>query len=173
MSSIIKVDTIQTAAGGTPTAADLGLNVTGAVLQVVEATQSTTTNVDGTTSYTDSGLSGSITPSSASNKIIIITAQSGYLQRHSNDGIDAFCRLYRTTDSTELTTLYKQGRAGLGYSSQLYFPMQYSFAYIDSPNTTSEVSYKTQGKMASGYTSSSARIGFVSTGKMILMEIAG
>ena len=33
MTSIIKVDQIQTAAGGTPTAGDLGLNVTGSVLQ--------------------------------------------------------------------------------------------------------------------------------------------
>jgi len=32
MSSIIKVDTIQTAAGGTPTAADLGLNTTGTIV---------------------------------------------------------------------------------------------------------------------------------------------
>ena len=36
MSSILKVDTIQTAAGGTPTAADLGLNVSGSVLQLTE-----------------------------------------------------------------------------------------------------------------------------------------
>jgi len=37
MSSIIKVDTIQNAAGGTPTAGDLGLNITGSVIQVTQA----------------------------------------------------------------------------------------------------------------------------------------
>jgi hypothetical protein len=41
MTSIIKVDTLQTAAGGVPTAADLGLNVTGSVLQVHYAKLST------------------------------------------------------------------------------------------------------------------------------------
>ena len=35
MTSVIKVDQIQNAAGGTPTAGDLGLNVSGSVLQVV------------------------------------------------------------------------------------------------------------------------------------------
>ena len=36
MTSIIKVDQIQTAAGSTPTAADLGVNISGSLLQVVE-----------------------------------------------------------------------------------------------------------------------------------------
>ena len=34
MTSILKVSTIQNTAGGAPTAADLGLNITGSVLQV-------------------------------------------------------------------------------------------------------------------------------------------
>jgi len=36
MTSIIKVDQIQNAAGGVPTAGDLGINTTGTVLQVVQ-----------------------------------------------------------------------------------------------------------------------------------------
>jgi hypothetical protein len=36
MTSIIKVDTIQTAAGGTPTAASLGISGVGKIGQVVE-----------------------------------------------------------------------------------------------------------------------------------------
>ncbi len=42
MTSIIKVDQIQTLAGTAPTAADLGINVTGSVLQVVQATPAPT-----------------------------------------------------------------------------------------------------------------------------------
>ena len=38
MTSILKVDTIQTAAGGTPTAADLGLNVSGSIVQTQHVT---------------------------------------------------------------------------------------------------------------------------------------
>lgn len=37
MTSIIKVDTLQKANGATPTAADLGINTTGTVLQVVQS----------------------------------------------------------------------------------------------------------------------------------------
>ena len=40
MTSIIKVDTLQKANGATPTAADLGINTTGTVLQVVSGSTS-------------------------------------------------------------------------------------------------------------------------------------
>ena len=48
MTSIIKVDQIQNVAGGTPTAADIGLNVSGSVLQI----QNTSTLLSGTISST-------------------------------------------------------------------------------------------------------------------------
>ena len=49
MTSIIKVDTLQKANGATPTAADLGINVTGTVLQVVEGSSSTNTQMNSAT----------------------------------------------------------------------------------------------------------------------------
>ena len=56
MTSIIKVDQIQTAAGGVPTAGDLGLNVTGSVLQrqFVEPLKATETGHFGSTRYVPS-----------------------------------------------------------------------------------------------------------------------
>ena len=45
MTSIIKVDQIQLANGSTPTAADLGINTTGSVLQVLSATKTNTQNI--------------------------------------------------------------------------------------------------------------------------------
>ena len=75
MSSIIKVDQIQTAAGGVPTAADLGLNVSGTVLQVVR--HSLTSNIaTASTSYVPTGHSVSITPK-ASNSIILVEFKGG------------------------------------------------------------------------------------------------
>lgn len=44
MTSILKVDTLQTAAGGVPTAGDLGLNVTGAVIATHEFVSPTTSD---------------------------------------------------------------------------------------------------------------------------------
>ena len=71
MTSIIKVDTLQKANGGTPTAADLGINTTGNVLQVVH-NQSTAayTSGGGDTSFSNV-LAKSITPTSTSSKIKI------------------------------------------------------------------------------------------------------
>ncbi len=56
MTSIIKVDQIQNAAGETPTAADLGLNVSGSVLQrqFVEPLKYNETGHYGTSRYTPS-----------------------------------------------------------------------------------------------------------------------
>jgi len=71
MSSIIKVDTIQNAAGGVPTAGDLGLNITGTVLQVVSATKTDTATTSSETFGEISGLSVSITPTSTTSKVLV------------------------------------------------------------------------------------------------------
>jgi hypothetical protein len=70
MTSIIKVDTIQTSAGGTPTASSLGIGGTGKIGQVVSSTTSTSQYFNYITSYADIGLSVSITPTSTSSKIL-------------------------------------------------------------------------------------------------------
>lgn len=71
MASIIKVDQIQTAAGGTPTAADLGLNTSGSVLQVAVVKSNTSTSSSTAQSYLDIGLSIDFTPKSSSSLILI------------------------------------------------------------------------------------------------------
>ena len=48
MTSIIKVDQIQTASGATPTADDLGINVSGSLLQVVEYHTTSAFTINGT-----------------------------------------------------------------------------------------------------------------------------
>ena len=72
MSSVIKVDQIQLADGSTPTAADLGLNTTGSVLQVVQAVQDGKTSTNASSFANISGLAASITPSSSASKILIV-----------------------------------------------------------------------------------------------------
>ena len=174
MASIIKVDQIQTAAGGTPTAADLGLNVTGAVLQVVKGTATTQTNITAS-SFADTGLSASITPSSTSSKILILTDQTGWARRYSNDGWELYFRVLRD-GATTLKENYNFARAGLGYASEYYSTYAFPSNILDEPNTTSSVEYKTQARLGSGYTGSSAAAGFQPVNYdtfMILIEIAG
>ena len=65
MSSILKVDSIQTTAGNTI------VNSTGSILQVAQATK-TDTFTTTSTSFTDiTGMTVNITPSSASNKVLV------------------------------------------------------------------------------------------------------
>ena len=110
MTSIIKVDQIQTAAGGVPTAADLGLNVSGSVLQSV------------TTEVT----------SSASNTTITTTSLAAA-------ALDAGLITVKDAASTLLVTLYI-GRSliyatgGVGYS--LYYSNNNS-SYTPIPNSNS------------------------------------
>ena len=69
MTSIIKVDTLQKANGGTPTAADLGINTSGTVLQVVN--EYSTNQVSSTTLSRITLNSLSVTPVATGSKFLI------------------------------------------------------------------------------------------------------
>lgn len=72
MTSIIKVDQIQNAAGGVPTAGDLGLNTTGTVLQAVRNGNLNSGHISTTsTSFTASGIYVDITPKKIGSTILV------------------------------------------------------------------------------------------------------
>ena len=92
--SEIRVDAIKTRAGAVPTANDLGLNVTGTVLQVVSAeddTGSTTTS----TSFQSTSVTASITPSSTSSKILIVCQVNLRLDTGTGDGAHMEAQIQR------------------------------------------------------------------------------
>jgi len=81
MTSIIKVDQIQTLAGAAPTAADLGINVTGSVLQVVSyltATQGA--QPLSTSDQLIHSITKGITPLGANSKFLVTVRWFGELQ---------------------------------------------------------------------------------------------
>ena len=129
-----------------------GLNVetgnlpAGSILQVVTA--STSTEVANTTAtMTDTGLSVNITPSSATNKILVFVSQPYRTARNSTS---AYGSIILLRDSTQLTSIPKSSGGGflLGYNSTGPTTTDtrgvYSVTYLDSPTTTSQVTYKTQ-----------------------------
>ena len=73
MTSILKVSTIQNTAGTAPTAADLGLNVTGSVLQVKSVTKTDTFSLSNSTFADVTGLSVTSTPKASTDKILVLT----------------------------------------------------------------------------------------------------
>ena len=125
---------------GAITSAKLGSGVGGKILQVVSTTK-TDVFVTTSTSFTDvTGLSVSITPSSTSNKILVLssivwghdaTASGGHLQL--NRGASAL-----STYNLNFSGSYTNNRS------------MASFNYLDSPSSTSAQTYKIQVKADSG-----------------------
>lgn len=112
----------------------------GKVLQVVAATYSTTqTTTSGT--YADSSLTATITPSSASSKVLVMVDTNGILGTGSTNARGGLRLLRGATVLSYISTglAYFQGGGG---SSNGGFGA--SIAYLDTPSTTSATTYKTQ-----------------------------
>lgn len=110
----------------------------GKVLQVVQG--SSTTQVSHTGSYADTGLSASITPSSTSNKILVQVSQHFRIERYGGA-----LRILR--DSTSIfEALNDQDYQLYGDPGSAINYRDYAcLNYLDSPSSTSAITYKTQG----------------------------
>lgn len=119
----------------------------GKVLQVVQATYSTATTI-AATSFTDTGLSVTITPSSSTSKILIIGSQSLFLQRN-NKSIGGGLQLVR--GSTSIMDQTGSGSGGVFIEgtglTDAYLGSVNPINYLDSPATTSATTYKVQAKV--------------------------
>ena len=119
---------------GAVTTSDLPV---GTVLQVVQGTYSTqTSSASGT--YVDTGLSATITPSSASNKILVIVQQTGCGKQTS----DITLQLQLVRAATALFEFESSG--GYTGSGANNYIGTCGCSYLDSPATASPVTYKTQ-----------------------------
>ena len=118
------------------TDSDLSSVTTGKIIQIVNADYAGQT-VTSSSSFQDTGLSASITPTSASNKILVEVHQTGLEKRSSDTVIDV--SLFR--DSSEIQSFLIDG----GWTADSN-PIRFGGAGVtklDSPNTTSSVTYKT------------------------------
>lgn len=143
----------------------------GKVLQVVQVTYSTATT-NSTTTYADTGLSASITPSSATSKILVMATQAFEYQQ-GQDAAGGFLKILRgSTGIYEITGL----RSNIGGASLVLLGGLYTMNYLDSPATTSATTYKTQMRLEStggSFKSVTAQYSDYgnATSTMILMEI--
>jgi len=116
---------------------------TGSVLQVVQGTTSTTVS-NSTSTFADTGLTASITPSSATSNILVFISHST-ISKASGAGAqannDMGIQLLRgaTSISRFGRSLLFQGTLGVLYGAS-------SHCHLDSPATTSSTTYKTQFK---------------------------
>ena len=137
----------------------------GTVLQVVNATDSTQLSTS-STSYVDTGLSASITPTSSTSKILIFIEQTGVGKNAGGSGFRVALNILR--DSTQLI----QFELGAGYTASSVVNVFGSSGanYLDSPASTSSITYKTQIKGFDGGTVYANYDNCTST--ITLMEIA-
>lgn len=152
---------------GTIASADLATGVGGKVLQVVTATDATSRSTSSTSFVTASNtLSVSITPSSTANKIFIIA--STVLSSNSSDGGPQLT-IYR--NSTNLA-----GTAGFSgnYFTSAYLYTPTTASYLDSPSTTSSITYQVYVKAGIGtLTLNNLAYGGSGTATITAFEIAG
>lgn len=116
----------------------------GKVLQVVQASTTSTTVIT-TTTYTDTGLSVSITPSSTSSKVLIIANQQALITRSSSE-VNATGRLLRgaTAILTNGSDSFLKTEAQTGGAVTTSISGLHTMIYLDEPATTSSTTYKMQ-----------------------------
>ena len=147
-------------------------NLTGCcrVLQIVEGTTTTDANT-ASTDYADTNLTAAITPASTDNKILVIVTQNGVVAYDvggggpSATGMDL--KLLR--DATDIGLIVGDGANAYDNEGS----RTAAFVELDSPSSTSALTYKTQYRVASGGDSDSrARVQVNSSeSKIILIEI--
>jgi len=129
------------------------------ILQVVYG--STTAQIENaTTSYVDTGVTATITPTLSSSKVLILTNTAIYA---ADSGSTVFVRLLRTSTEIALSIQNDDTSANMHQTS--------SILILDSPATTSATTYKTQFK-----NNLSSKTSFVSNSSalssIVLMEVS-
>jgi hypothetical protein len=147
-------DTIYSSSGSTP--ARLGIGTTGQVLTVsggvpswatpaggggkvlqVVMGSTTTTATSTTSTFIDTNLTASITPSLSTSKVLVIVSQNGIYDSISDGGTGL--KLFR--GATEIALIGER----IGRDNALNtVTATGSIAYLDTPATTSSTTYKTQ-----------------------------
>jgi hypothetical protein len=139
----------------------------GSVLQVVNASYGTQTSTTSST-FSDTGLTATITPKFATSKILVIVSQNGCYKAAGN----TYLQLRLLRNSTTIINLeslanYSNTSVAMGVNAS-------STNYLDSPATTSATTYKTQFCSGDNSTSVTLQIlnGVQAASTITLMEIA-
>jgi len=143
----------------------------GSVLQVVQQVYSTTVNIS-STSYTATGLTKAITPTSTSSKILVMVNASADAFQYGDASNSIYFEIKRgSTQIAEKTVNAYADQSPNGYYA---IPVDGTMIFLDSPNTTSATTYTVNGKTANTNNSMTLRISVSSADSMLtLMEIAG
>lgn len=134
--STLSVDTITEKTTGN------GVQISGHIVQGVNAINDVSSQSTTSTTFVDTGLSATITPASTDSKILILASFFECYSASSNTAV--MFQILRGS-----TVIGDHNGATLGYTdAQAYHSVQIQFT--DSPSTTSAVTYKIQYKSNNG-----------------------
>tara|TARA_R100001480_G_scaffold113607_1_gene114204 strand:- start:1182 stop:1727 length:546 start_codon:yes stop_codon:yes gene_type:complete len=138
-------DTITIPSGATITNSGTatGFAGTGRIIQTVQVKDESSLS-SSSTSYVDTGLSASITPGATSSKILVLVSM-GVFGADAAGSAGATIKLLR--DSTDLIL---HSSLGAHPTITYLYTAGTSFSFLDSPSSTSSVTYKTQFKSNGG-----------------------
>ena len=110
---------------------------TGKVLQVIQGTSTTTTSSSSST-FADTALSASITPTANTSRILVMV---NHATRKDTGDAGARLSLRINRDATTIATAITQS---LYTATDFRQNNMFAYSYVDSPATTSAITYKTQ-----------------------------
>ena len=148
----------------------LASGMSGGIIQIVQNSTDTAVETTNTSSYEDSGLTATITPTRSDSKIFIMVSQPSRL---ANDGAGqngGAYQIVRGSTNIDNVQAYLFYNAGNGMTTK-YNYIIYNRQILDSPATTSAVTYKTQ-HIAYG-SGSKVYSQYAGRSYMTLMEVSG
>ena len=141
----------------------------GKVGQVVQASTSTAVNV-ASTSVADTGLTVNITPTATTSKVLVQVNQNILTDIDTELGNSKIKLLRDSTTAIDFTA--NIARVEANGSSAVKFGNLTTFSHLDTPSTTSQITYKTQGAISSTSNNGTARFQNSSVPSIItVMEI--
>ena len=176
MTSIIKVDTLQKANGATPTAADLGINITGNTLQTIYSEYSTYGS-SSSTSFFAMPLSATITPKFSNSKILVTVSLNGmYI---TGNGRVVTQELYKSIGGGSASSVHRFNSTA-GYvapgDEPSYGTYTNSYNYIETAGSTSNLLYQIylqQNSSGTVYWNNYNVLNGDTKSTIVLQEIAG
>ena len=126
----------------------------GKIGQIIQATTDSAVNV-ASTSNTDTGLTVNITPTATTSKVLVQVNQNILTDIDTELGNSKIKLLRDSTTAIDFTT--NIARVEANGSSAVKFGNLTTFSHLDSPSTTSQITYKTQGAISSTSNNGTAR----------------
>lgn len=121
----------------------------GKVLQVVQATDSTTFSST-SNSFVATGDTISITPASTSSKILVSFGHNVYRATNNNNIFGKIYRKIGTGSYSEVESSARGLHQSTGFISSTPLLQKTQYQYLDSPSTTSEVTYQSYFRNEAG-----------------------